>query len=261
MLFADYDRYTYTKSPLIEVICQLRFPSILSIGSHEPAEFQENIRDEFPRYAVRNERPAPQVKPGPNGPALEQQPPVANYHFVSEDGLWKINLTSGFIALSTLRYTRWEEFAQRLDRPLARFIQAYHPAFFERIGLRYVNAVSRKALALEGTPWPDLIQPAYLGVLAEPDMDETTVTRSSVDSEFHLADGCQMKLHAGPGLLGGGKQDPEVKFILDSDGSAHGSIAPDQTAETLEKLHRHAVCLFRGAMTSRLHTAMEPSAV
>ncbi|MCI2106880.1 MAG: TIGR04255 family protein [Intestinimonas sp.] len=261
MLFADYDRYTYTTSPLIEVICQLRFPAILSIGSHEPSDFQEAIRDEFPRYAVRNERPAPQVKPGPDGPTLERQPPVSNYNFISADGCWKINLTSGFIALSTLRYTRWEEFAQRLDRPLAQFIQAYHPAFFERIGLRYVNAVSRRALGLENVSWADLIQPAYLGVLAEPDVDRTAVTRSSIDSEFRMADDCRMKLHAGPGLLNGGKQDTEVKFILDSDGSARGNISADKVPETLETLHHHAVCLFRGAVTSQLHTAMGPTPI
>lgn len=55
MLFGHYDRYQYAKSPLVEVICQLRFPTILSIGSQEPAAFQEAIRREFPRYAVRQE--------------------------------------------------------------------------------------------------------------------------------------------------------------------------------------------------------------
>ena len=71
--------------------------------------------------------------------ALEPQKPITNYNFISEDGRWKLNLTQGFIALSTLSYTRWEDFATRLDRPLAQFIQLYQPAFFERIGLRYVN--------------------------------------------------------------------------------------------------------------------------
>ena len=164
MLFGHYDRYQYAKSPLVEVICQLRFPTILSIGSQEPAAFQEAIRREFPRYAVRQEQPAPRVV-GAGGPApkLEAQPPVTNYNFVSADGLWKLNLTKDFIALSTLGYHCWEDFAQRLDKPLASFIQLYQPAFFERIGLRYVNAVSRKALGLEDVPWVSLIQPAFLG--------------------------------------------------------------------------------------------------
>ena len=49
--------------------------------------------------------------------------------------MWKINLTQNFVALSTLGYTSWEEFAQKLDKVLALFIQIYQPAFFERLGL------------------------------------------------------------------------------------------------------------------------------
>ncbi len=259
MLFGYYDRYQYRSSPLIEVICQLRFPTILSIGAQAPAAFQEAIRHDFPRYMARQEQPTPRVK-GARGPApkLETPPTVTNYNFVSTDGLWKLNLTQDFIALSTLRYSRWEEFAQQLDKPLAAFIQLYQPAFFQRIGLRYVNAFSRKMLELEGTPWSTLIQPAFLGVLAEPDVEESAASRSSVDTQMTLSDGSHMKLHAGPGQLNGGKQDPETKFVLDGDFSVGGSLSADRVPGTLEGLHQHAVCLFRGAVTSDLHTAMGP---
>jgi uncharacterized protein (TIGR04255 family) len=176
MLFSEYERYQYAKSPLVEVVCQLRFPTILSISAKEPAEFQEAVRKQFPRYAVRKEQLPPKLKPGPT-PTLEPQQPVTNYNFVSEDGLWKLNLTNHFIALSTLRYQRWEDFAAQLDRPLAQFIQIYQPSFFQRIGLRYVNAFSRRVLGLEDLLWDDLIQPAFLGILGEPDVVETDVTK------------------------------------------------------------------------------------
>ena len=256
MLFSHYDRYQYARSPLVEVICQLRFPAILSIAANTPADFQDAVRQEFPRFTKVQERPAPKLAMVNGAPKLEQPEPVTNYTFISEDGLWKLNLTQSFIALSTLRYQRWEDFAQRLDRPLAQFIQIYRPAFFERVGLRYVNAFSRRALGLEGTPWSDLIQPAFLGVMAEPDVDEAKIGSCSLNVSMALEDNCHMKVHAGPGLLGGGKRDPEVKFILDNDFSSAGNIAPDQVASRLEDLHYHAVRLFRGALTSELHTAM-----
>ena len=41
MISSDNRRYAYGKSQLIEVICQLRFPTILSIDTREPADFQE----------------------------------------------------------------------------------------------------------------------------------------------------------------------------------------------------------------------------
>ena len=194
MLFAPYERYQYARAPLVEVICQLRFPTILSIGAKEPAEFQEAIRKDFPQYAARQEQLPPKVVKKGNATALEPQKPITNYNFISEDGRWKLNLTQGFIALSTLGYHCWEDFAQRLDKPLASFIQLYQPAFFERIGLRYVNAVSRKALGLEDVPWVSLIQPAFLGVLAELDVDEQAASRSSVDAHLALPEGQRLKL-------------------------------------------------------------------
>ena len=60
MLFAKFERCLYQKSPLIEVICQLRFPTIPSIGAEEPTAFQEAVQQDFPQFAVRQERPAPQ---------------------------------------------------------------------------------------------------------------------------------------------------------------------------------------------------------
>ena len=56
MLFAPYERFHYARSPLVEVICQLRFPTILSIGANEPAAFQEAVRRDFPRYMARQEQ-------------------------------------------------------------------------------------------------------------------------------------------------------------------------------------------------------------
>ena len=259
MLFAPYERLQYARSPLVEVICQLRFPTILSIGANEPAAFQEAVRKDFPRYAARQEQVPPKVVKKGNATALEPQKPITNYHFVSEDGRWKLNLTQSFIALSTLSYQRWEDFAARLDQPLAQFIQIYQPAFFERLGLRYVNAISRQRLGLEDQLWDDLIRDHYVGILGQPDVEETEITKCSLDVETPLVGGYRMKVHAGPGLIGGGKTDKEVKFILDSDFSAAGQLTADSVPAKLEDMHRFALCLFRGAITDELHQAMGPT--
>ena len=266
MLFAPYERFHYARSPLVEVICQLRFPTILSIGANEPAAFQEAIRKEFPKYMTRQEQLPPKVVKNGNTTALETPKPITNYHFISEDGRWKINLTQNFIALSTLAYQRWEDFAIRLDQALAQFIQIYQPAFFERIGLRYVNAVSRKALGLEGQLWDDLIQSQYIGILGEPDVEESEIVKCALDVETSLVGGYRMKLHAGPGLVGANNpqnanQPKETRFILDGDFSAAGQLNAEAVPEKLEKMHRFAVCLFRGAVTSTLHEAMGPTPV
>ena len=61
MLFSDHPRTHYRNAPAHEVICQLRFPSILTINSVEPADFQEAIRAEFPQYARRQDAAPPRI--------------------------------------------------------------------------------------------------------------------------------------------------------------------------------------------------------
>lgn len=264
MLFSDRPRTHYNNAPVHEVICQLRFPSILSINQTEPADFQEMIRDEFPQYLRRQDIRQPRLVSTPAGPKLEQQPPLTNYHFISEDNCWKINLTQEFISLSTIRYANWETFARHLDKPLAAFIQLYKPAYFERVGLRYVNLFSRQRLEEEGTPWSELIAPAYLGALQEDDVEESCVFTSGVDLMMKLDNSCQTKIHAGPGRLKpkspNTPQDTEAKFVLDMDLVMNGHTPCTLAAAGLETLHGHANRIFEGALTDRLRDAMLPEA-
>ncbi len=259
-MFSNENRCRYGAAPLAEVICQLRFPEILSIAAEAPAAFQEAIREAYPQYARRQEVPTPKVTPAAGGFQVQKPQPVTNYQFSSADGVWRVNLTTRFISLSCSRYTTWEEFARRLDQPLAAFIQVYKPAYFERVGLRYVNFVSRTALGLEGVPFRELIAPCYLGPLAEEDVSEPHITRSTVEAELNLRGGCRAKIHAGLGMVKrSGVEDQEVKFIFDQDLYMPGQLALNLAAPSLQILHTQADSIFRGAITHKLHEAMEPT--
>ena len=173
-MFSKESHCVYGKNQLADVICQLRFPDILSINNNVPADFQEMIRDGFPLYAKNMEVGAPKVSGIPGNLQIENTPATVNYQFTSTDGTWRINLTSGFISLACTQYANWEEFARKLDKPLAAFIQLYKPAHFERIGLRYLNFISRNDLGLSNVPFCELIQPQFLGILGEEDVHETS---------------------------------------------------------------------------------------
>ncbi len=258
-MFSTEPRVVYRKNQLGDVICQLRFPEILTIAAKPPVDFQEAIRADYPKYSSRMEAPAPKLAGVPGNLTLQNQPAAINYQFVSADGVWRVNLTAKFISLACNRYTSWEEFAAKLDKPLAAFIQIYKPAYFERIGLRYVNFISRKVLGLERTPYRDLIAERYLGVIADEQIPEPAVGRSSVDAEIALRGGCRVKLHAGPGQVHrAGKSDGEVKFIFDQDLYMPGKVAPNLSAPALQTLHAQAWSIFRDAITDELHDAMEP---
>lgn len=240
----------YEKNQIVEMICQLRFPAILSIDTREPADFQELVRRDYPRYAAEQEKQG-----------------ARNHIFLSEDGLYKLCLTHSFIALSTVRYTSWAKFAHWLDEPLGHFISVYRPAYFERIGLRYINGFSRERLGLEECSWSELIAPEYLGPLALKQTREQDVVRCSVDMEMRLDERCAMKMHAGPGFIKRNirtgesvqsVQEKQVRFILDMDLYSSGKIQLASAADVMDAIHEHADSVFSKAITDRLHEAMEP---
>lgn len=261
-MFSKAHRCRYDNNQLADVICQLRFPEILTINTTPPANFQEEIRAAFPQYSTTMETAAPTISGLPGNLQLQNQPATVNYQFTSIDGIWRVNLTSKFISLTCNRYSTWEDFAKMLDKPLAAFIQLYKPAYFERIGLRYLNFISRERLGLANTPFRDMFTSPYLGLLDDDEVTENLTLRNGVDAEISLPGGSRVKLHAGPGLVKqNGKQQKEIKFILDQDLYMSGNIPVNYSAAALQTLHSHAFPIFRGAITDLLHNALEPSPI
>lgn len=258
-MFSREERCVYGANQLGDVICQLRFPEILSIGTTVPDQFQEAIRAEFPQYSKRQETPAPKIGGAPGNLTLQKQEPIINHQFMSADGVWRVNMTSRFISLACTRYSCWEDFARKLDKPLASFIRIYKPAYFERVGLRYINFISRGSLGLSSVPFRDLITPCWLGPMSEEDIQETSCGRCSINAEFAIRGGCRAKINAGPGKIQrNGKTDPEVKFIFDQDLFMPGQVPVNLSAGALQTLHSQAFSIFRGAITDQLHDAMDP---
>ena len=258
-MFSNEERCILQKPQLLEVICQLRFPDILKIDAGEPAMFQDAVRAEYPQYAKKVEQLPPQLvngKPVPQGT-------VNNYQFVSADGQWKLSLTKGFIALSTHAYSRWEDFAKRLDAVLAVFIQEYRPAFFSRVGLRYINAFRREALERDGCAWKELITPGFLGLMAEPDAQETAFAKCELSATLGLPGGAKANVKSGPGTLrkvnNRTKESTESRvFMLDLDVYIDGKTPLGQAVPALNIVHGNAGSLFRGAVTDTLLDAMGP---
>jgi uncharacterized protein (TIGR04255 family) len=127
------------------------------------------------------------------------------------------------------------------------------------VGLRYLNFISRKDLGLEDTPWRELIQSKYLGLLSDEEIPEASASRNTVDAELAIRGGCRLKLHAGPGLVKrNGTEDKEVRFIFDQDLFMPGKVPVNHSAGGLETLHSQADSIFRAAITDTLHDAMQP---
>ncbi|MGA7194581.1 MAG: TIGR04255 family protein, partial [Anaerolineales bacterium] len=195
MPFPPAHRVIYKKNPLVEVICQFRFPPILSIETEVPAKLQEAIRNMYPLFTENAEIlfTIPNVSNNVDAAVAQKLefPPSSinrkNYEFRSADENWKINLTRDFLALSTTHYHRWEEFSAQLDQAFHAFIEIYSPAYFSRIGLRYRDIINRSVLSLEGANWSDLLKPYVLGILNDPAITANVIATTNI-TEIRLSD-------------------------------------------------------------------------
>ena len=260
-MFSREPRYFLRKNQLGEVICQFRFPEILIINRESPAQFQEMIRETFPLYSLRQETSGPQIRNNQGVLKIETPPVTNNHQFSTADNKWRVNLTSKFISLSCSEYIRWEQFAKYFDLVLSAFIKAYSPAYFTRVGLRYMNFISRRELGLIGIPFRELLEPQYLGILSYEDISENSTSRNTIDAQVNLSGSCTLKVHAGPGLVKREADDNELKFIFDQDLFINGNIALHTSTAVLNMLHNNAYSIFRGAITETLFDAMDPQPV
>jgi uncharacterized protein (TIGR04255 family) len=155
------------RSPLTEVVCQVRFPPILRIGSEEPIAFQERVRRRFPR--LESEQGflfQLQFSDAGMTPPPAAQSTARLYRFRSVDGFTSITLANDFYALSTERYTVWEDFANDLALAHDSVQGVYEPGFSTRLGLRYVDQLAASRLGLEGFDGVvDLLRPELTSLL------------------------------------------------------------------------------------------------
>ncbi len=267
MPFPDKKRVIFKKNPLVEVVCQLRFPPILRIDAEIPANFQERVRDEFPNYDK-----VPSVKvtaPSdlPEGVPIEikkqldqikltvQSDAYRNHEFSSEDGYWKLTLAKTFIALTAKRYEKWEKFSEKIKKPLEALKAFYAPAYFTRIGLRYIDNICKSELNLRDATWSELLKPFVLGLIGTEEMRDSVQTFQSA-YEIGLSDNeSKVRLVAS---LGNKIESGEPCFVIDSDFYVVKKTEIDSAFEKLRYFNIRASRLIQWCMTDKLYEALEP---
>ncbi|TYQ23683.1 TIGR04255 family protein [Pseudanabaena sp. UWO310] len=260
MIFPDNERSIYQNNPLIEVVCQLRFPTILRISNHAPVEFQDEIRATYPIF----EEVSPQVPVyfGKDNRLqqedLQGQSNDVFYHFVSDDFSWQVSLSQNSIAIVTRNYRRYEEFKQNFIHILEIFEKIYKPSFYSRIGLRYKDLIVRSDLELAEVDWSYLI-PQYIAPELHSLEIASSVRESSKILVMETEDGDITLRH---GLVNARDEElniEELAYLLDADFYKEGKIGKgDYVWELLDCYNKSARNLFRWCITDRLHTAMEP---
>jgi len=260
MPFPEAPRVVYKCNPLEKVICQLRFPPILKIDTEVPDKFQERIRESFPEFSEKAEIKLPIFKNSQKDipiNLLQSITPTGNknYEFSSEDKVWTINLTRTFIALSTNKYKRREEFREHFNAPLEAFINIYKPSAFSRVGLRYIDIIRRSKLKLDNVPWSELLRPHVLWLLGSCDVNKN-IRSFQAQCEIELEDKISIARII-TGLVDGQESEEEC-FMIDTDFYTTKKTAITDVDSKLNYFHKQGSRLIQWLITKRLHEAMEP---
>jgi uncharacterized protein (TIGR04255 family) len=258
MKIPESERVIYKYNPLIEVVCQLRFPTILRIAHQQPVDFQDNIRFEYPIFEVSQNFQLP-----PDFSNIIQQvgSPLINeptYIFKSEDLNWQLSINKESITLVTTNYERYEQFSSRFKKAVEVFANIYNPSFYSRIGLRYRDLIVRSKLNIQDKEWSKLISEHLASELHNPAIaDSITVFMKNLQLDTGLG---QVAFNHGiVKVRDTEKGIDESAYLLDADFFTERKIGESQDVwNILNQFNHSARNLFRWSITSDLHAAMHP---
>lgn len=248
--FPDKPDVQLENSPLVEVVCQVRFPPILRISEGEPSEFQEHIRSQFPyvesEYGLLVQIP----KPGSKGPLLTE-PQAKTFRFHTSDKQTTISLATDFYALSSKDYTSWKNFAQYLDLAHRAMQVVYTPIYATRIGLRYINRIT---LANTGystvSDLFDLLRPELTAQLRSSAWSRPIEMRSTL---VLTDDAAKLTLRTGYG-----EEQGQSFFLLDFDYFEEGQLNLDNLIERCGNYNNIIYRVFRWCILDERFNVFQP---
>lgn len=143
-----------SKSPLVLVLCQVRFTPVLAI-----AEYVPRIQDHLRKRGYPHVRSAPtqEVVISPTGPQVTQR---ARWVLQDKALTRSIILSDSFVAFETTAYGVFEEFVEDLALAVNTVAEAVQQLFIQRVGLRYVDLLR----STNGENWREYIRSELHGL-------------------------------------------------------------------------------------------------
>lgn len=238
------------KSPLDEVICQVKFPPILKIVKESPIEIQEMVRSRFPVFQAEQGLIFKMPSIGSTEkPGVETPPKV--HRFLTADGKAHLALAPVFYALATKKYTHWGDFLQELDTISQAVVQIYQPAYATRIGLRFINRFAKNNTGCKTIEELLELFRAELTCLIKTD---AWTDPFEMQSQIVLKDR-NAKLAIRTGL---GRDKKEAFFILDFDYFEEGQLDLNKLDQRLERYHSKIYDAFRWCLKDESLVRFEP---
>jgi uncharacterized protein (TIGR04255 family) len=168
--------------PMLElVVCQMRFPPVLELANHPPAEFQRRVHEEYPVALIQG-----QDRLEVGGDVAMTVSRSLIWAFQDRQAEWTVSLAPTFLALETTHYIRFEEFIRRFLYVIEIARETYLIDLRERLGLRYVDRISRENHPQLPDDWTDHIRPEVIPLRAFRGADEPQM--GTLEARFKFGD-------------------------------------------------------------------------
>jgi uncharacterized protein (TIGR04255 family) len=156
MKLPEYERITFKKSPLKLVLGQIHFTTLLRFEQNSfIANFQEAIRDEYPKIA-RETGVTLQISPM----GLSQSTKETLWRLSSRDNLWSVVFSESSLTLESREHFPIQRFLGRFKKVLEAAKDSLDISDCLRLGLRFVNEF-RYPEADDIADWRSLLNPEF----------------------------------------------------------------------------------------------------
>lgn len=205
--FVEHQDVVFDRPPLVTVLCQIKFPPVLSLMTTAGvAGFQAGLREQYDTM-LPVERQA-KLDVGAGNVGIETIPPVFRFRDTTEN--WRVGVSAEFVSLETFAYTGIDAFLERLQRILKVLRLTVRPADSVRVGLRKINLIALPDEA-QTTSLLGIVRRELLGPLA---VEEFPAPLSACQGHLEYTDGSNvLAVRYGMGSAG----EKGSGFILDLD--------------------------------------------
>jgi uncharacterized protein (TIGR04255 family) len=248
--FGKHSDVVFRRAPLVRVLCQIKFPPILSLLTPVGVTgFQTALRSYYPTMLPPEQGASIAVENETIG--IKSNAPV--WRMVNEAQDWTVGLASDFVSLETPSYTSIVEFLQRFDFVLSVLRRTVRPADSVRIGFRKVNLISSTEYSDNPDNLCQLIRGELLGPLAA-DSLPAKITSSFSIQQFADDDNILAVRY------GFAEVNSQPGFILDTDyfTTRPYGIEANSITELLRYFSDGMTSFFHWALTDDFKTRLEP---
>lgn len=175
-------------APLVKVIAQVRFPTIVSIeNAGFIAKFQESLRHDYPVLTTEKNLIVNLLN-------IADKRESTMWRFFDKDKKWRVTLAPEFLAIETSEYKSRADFFKRFSSILQNLNAHIKPDGCDRIGVRYIDQIKDAEFKKIET----LIRPEVMGVHGS--NLNSYISSSLRQTVFNIKD--DLKLTARWGVLG-----------------------------------------------------------